>query len=570
MELGGSEAFGTIGCLATTAAGQVVALTCHHVVTPPVEYSTNLTANVAGNTITFGVSDAKPIYLDSLVKVSILPPGGNSLDAFYTTVAGDQPSGIAIQVAAAISALTGISASHVGAAVTVTGGQPTCNVYGPPVLDLDSDLRGSVVGPAIDFSGEISGDDYGIFVNVNPGGTRPTLGVHYRPAKGATLSAIASDVASAINALPATLRGSPNPVTAQPTAARVSVAGGQEVECIIHSDRQVGQPDNSFGSPCSRCCSHRIGRVLTARIDVDTAIIQLDQGQKYKPEVQDIGLVAGTRAVQPSDVNTLTVRKRGRTTTLTFGKVVQLNVSADVAGSSGFHRHYTNGTMIASAPPTTGPMALPGDSGSAVLDANRNVLGILFAAASTIAVFTPVEQITAAFAAAVPPLVLDFAPAPAPGHAPGDVRVVAFAPDAQPAGAPAPALQRALAGVEADLSASEPGRAYLDLVRRHAAEAGRLVNNNRRVAAVWRRNGGPQILSALFAILQRRDQPLPEQIDGRPLTLCLERIGRALARYASPALAADLARHGALAARLPGMSYVQLLAALQEQMEQAA
>ena len=71
-----------------------------------------------------------------------------------------------------------------------------------------------------------------------------------------------------------------------------------EMECFTQSDVQVGQPDNSFGSPCSRCCSNRIGRVLDAKFHLDIALIQLDAGIKYKPQIE--GLVIASGALAPS------------------------------------------------------------------------------------------------------------------------------------------------------------------------------------------------------------------------------------------------------------------------------
>ena len=57
----------------------------------------------------------------------------------------------------------------------------------------------------IDFTGDVSGDDYGIYINVNPGGALnslsslpSTFGIYTQPAKGWTLSAIAQDVAKAM------------------------------------------------------------------------------------------------------------------------------------------------------------------------------------------------------------------------------------------------------------------------------------------------------------------------------------------------------------------------------------
>ncbi len=96
----------------------------------------------------------------------------------------------------------------------------------------------------ITFRGNVSSEDYGIFVKINPGRLVFTFGSFTNPKKGATLDAVAAEVLQSITGLPATLLGS---VTAAPTAApagaaAVQINGAEEVECEIISDIQIGQP----------------------------------------------------------------------------------------------------------------------------------------------------------------------------------------------------------------------------------------------------------------------------------------------------------------------------------------
>ncbi|HEY2739484.1 MAG TPA: hypothetical protein VGK45_13840, partial [Thermoanaerobaculia bacterium] len=552
---------GTLGCLATTAPtaadphGKVVALTCHHVVGSfDRQGNTSLKADLPsapdgtpGNDIDF--SATPPIPPGTLVVVTInldTPPGLKEV-VLYTTITGDTAPGIAKSVALAITNLNvlALSATAVGQVVTVFGGTPSCQVSGPPIADAAATLRATVIHLDIDFTGDVSGDDYGIFVNINPGGelnplssVPSTFGVYTHPARGSTLSAIAQSVAKAINDLPVVpVRG---PVTATASGARVTVSNAQEVECIIKSDCRIGQPSASFASSCSSCLNQRIGRVLDARLDLDTALIQLDAGQSYKPEIQDIGLVTGTYDLLPEDVKQLEVQKRGRTSGLTHGIVDAMNVSGEADDGSAFERLYTNAVSIAPKPGEVF-FALPGDSGSAVLRDTR-VVGILFLQAGRNGLLTPISQITTAFQS----LVLNLAPAPEAGHAAGDVRVVpaaamaAVAPLAEPQGTPTSFLGQRLAQVRSEVTATPAGSEVAAAVERHFTETHKLVTTNRRVAAVWRRSGGPQIVQAVLDLAQRRDKPLPEEIDGRPFAECLARIKSALARSASPALAADL------------------------------
>jgi hypothetical protein len=569
---------GTLGCLATTAPtaadpqGKVVALTCHHVVGSfDRQGTTSLTAVVPsapdgtpGNDIMF--SGTLPIPLGTLVVVTINLQNPSSLKeaVLYTTVNGDTLNGIANSVASAITNLNvlALSATAVGPVVTVFGGTPSCGVYGPPIADVAADLHATVTHLDIDFTGNVSGDDYGIFVNINPGGALnplsslpSTFGVYTHPARGSTLSAIAQSVAKAINDLPVVpVRG---PVSATASGARVTVSNAQEVECAIKSDCRIGQPSASFASSCSTCLNQRIGRVIDARIDVDTALVQLDAGQSYKPEIEDIGLVTGTYDLQPADMKQLEVQKRGRTSGLTHGIVDTLSMTGEADQGGAFSSLYTNAVLITPKPGEVF-FALPGDSGSAVLRDTR-VVGILFLQAGQNGLLTPISRITAAFSS----LALNLAPAPAAGHAAGDVRVVPASSSAMAAVAPAPFLDRRLAQVESELAATLAGSEVAAMVKRHAAETARLVNSNRRVATVWHRNGGPRLLESVLGVLQRRDNRLPKEVDGRPFAECLERIKSVLTRYASPALAADLACFGPRLAGFSGLTYAEVLATLQ-------
>jgi hypothetical protein len=565
--------FGTIGFLATTAdtvsdpQGTVVAITCQHVVAESHDLTTNLVATVNTNQITFSTNSAAPIPLNCVVKVEFDTQSGSLTiiqDAFYATVAGDMPIGIATSVAAAITAagITGVSAASSGAvvaAVLPAGMTMSCNTYGPLRVDPDSALTARVAGSALTLTGSVDGDNYGIYTSASAGGGHPTCGAFVHPAKGDTLSSVATAIAKAFNDLTGVLA----PITVSSTASTVNFTQTQTVSCIVKSDSQVGQPDNSFGSTCSHCCSHRIGRVIDSRTDLDVAVVQLDAGQKWVPEIQDLGLVTGVRTLTPADIS-LNVIKRGRTLPVsTTGRVDFLNVSGDIESTT-FDRHYTNAIQIASLAPNNGPFVLAGDSGAAVLDSAHAIVGIVFGGVDLDGYATPIDAINDAFAY----LQLNPAPAPEAGHAPGDVRTVPSPAMAMVAGeqkqvpSPQPFLEKRLVQAEKDISATVEGSEYAELVKTHIAETQRLVNSNRRVATAWHRNGGPEILNAMLRMLQRHDEPMPESINGRPFADCLERMRRVFARYASPALAADLPRFAEWMKSFAGLTYPQMLATL--------
>jgi hypothetical protein len=114
-----------------------------------------------------------------------------------------------------------------------------------------------------------------------------------------------------------------------------------------------------------------------------------------------------------------------------------------------------------------------------------------------------------------------------------------------------------------EITSTPEGRLYADIVSRHFAEVQTLVRTNRRVAAIWRRSGGAELLNAVVEMLYRRDRRLPQAINGQSFEACLAQIQRVLMRYASPAFSSDLIRYAPRVARLSGMTYTQLLDAFE-------
>jgi subtilisin family serine protease len=124
-----------------------------------------------------------------------------------------------------------------------------------------------------------------------------------------------------------------------------------------------------------------------------------------------------------------------------------------------------------------------------------------------------------------------------------------------------PTLPEELAGLGALLDTAR-GQEYAELARRHWQEVRNLIDTNRRVAAVWLRRSGPDIVRSLLYASYNPEQSLPKQVNGQPLAENLKQILAVLRRYGSKALQADIDRHGAELLQLPGMSYNQLLAEL--------
>ena len=191
---------------------------------------------------------------------------------------------------------------------------------------------------------------------------------------------------------------------------------------------------------------------------MDVAVIQLDAGQKWVPEIEGVGILSKEYTpLSPSDLH-LTVVTRGRTCRRKcLAGLSALQVSGQAGLGRAFERHYVNSIMITSTQPNNDPFALPGDSGSAIADVLGGVMGIVFAGGDQTAIAAPIDAIlTDAF----PDLHLNPAPAPEAGHAPGDIRTVpksamAAASDADGAviASPRPSLDKRLVQVEKEISA---------------------------------------------------------------------------------------------------------------------
>jgi hypothetical protein len=114
---------------------------------------------------------------------------------------------------------------------------------------------------------------------------------------------------------------------------------------------------------------------------VDAALAQPSQPNTVTSEILGIGRPRGTR---PTTLGTA-VKKSGRTTGYTEGRIVQIDVTSQVAYGPG--RATFHGQLMASG------MSAPGDSGSAVLDLENYVVGLLFAGTDVATLINPIQPV---------------------------------------------------------------------------------------------------------------------------------------------------------------------------------
>jgi hypothetical protein len=581
---------GTLGLLATTTdpAGSVVAITNQHVVAVRTRSATTLSGrvNATSTEITMFTVHGDPITNDSVVIVEFYDDKDLIGNALCTTVAGDTLDTIASKVADAINGafIPQVSAKATNERISIFGAKTAdavvCNTLGPgndpPQSLLVFVSKPAVLTNVLTFHATSAKLKNGLYVSIHPGGTSPSFGV-FVDTQGLTLNGIAKQLFTKITDLPLGVRGR---AVAKDPASRptLEITGAELVECLVHPDLRIGQPTNCFTWPCSQ----QIGKVIASRLDVDAAVIQLDPGLKYKLQIQGIGSVSG---VTPPLMD-MQVQKRGCITGLTQGQIVAVATSGStLAGDPPvFKRSYTNGIVVSSRTTDDGgttrrPFCSSGDSGSAVLTSGSGpvkVVGLLFGGGDdTFGLATPIQAVLDAF----PKLGLSFSVKA--GEDPDAVRtvpapVVQFqtiagedAPrisraDAAPAHSGWAGLQDRLREVESEIRGTTGGREYVNVFQSHFAEAQTLVRSNRRVATVWRRSGGPEILSKLLEMAYSREQRIPTEINGKSFGDCLERIGKILLQYASPALSADLRRLSPGIAAWSGKTYSELLSAFQQ------
>jgi hypothetical protein len=532
----------------------------------------------------------------SLVLVSTHPGIAGSkvnLQVYYRTSDSDTPITIASAVEARIKGMAsqGLNATAVGPEVSVTSSSSVatiqCLIFDPPAPNTWADVQLKVVASDIFVTGRAS-NRCAAYVSFNLGGPHPTYGVFVRIPSGASASTVATSIASAIVAR--NLQGAANeqgvniplgvtaivmdpPVPGQ--SARVSLTGVQEIQCEVSSDVFVGQPTNTYCSKCSNCCGNQIGVVIDARQDLDVALIQLNPAwvDKYRAEIMDIGVVRGDHNIT-KEASGYPLKTRGAVTAKEKrGTLMALNIDGVATASDEnnktptwtvFRRYYTGAFLIKG---TDIEFSIGGDSGAAVLNSNSEVVGILFSGDRTknVAWATPIRPIMSAFPAL--PLAIETATTPdqnlgVPSLTAQEAAELEFQNVSANAGElPGPVLQQ-LQQVEREIAATPAGRCYSALVQRHFPEVQALIDTNRRVATVWQRNSGPRIARGVMRMAQSPDEPLPAEIDGKPLSECLAGIQRVFTRYGSPDLAADLNEYGPPLAQLAGLTYSQVLDAL--------
>ena len=118
---------------------------------------------------------------------------------------------------------------------------------------------------------------------------------------------------------------------------------------------------------------------------VDAAIAGPVTPSMVSSNILGIGEIAGVRE---GDLG-MAVQKSGRNTGYTTGTIQQMDVTVNVQYGEGRVAQFTD-QLIA------GDMSRGGDSGSAVLDMDKNIVGLLFAGSDTVTIMNRIQNVFSA------------------------------------------------------------------------------------------------------------------------------------------------------------------------------
>lgn len=130
-----------------------------------------------------------------------------------------------------------------------------------------------------------------------------------------------------------------------------------------------------LNATCRAIGSQTRYRAVTLQVEdnlVDAAIARPRSSEDVTDEILEIGTIQG---VGEAELGT-PLKKSGRTTGLTTGEVQQVDVTVDVDYGGGRTARFVDQLMA-------GAMSQGGDSGSAVLDDQNRLVGLLFAGSET-------------------------------------------------------------------------------------------------------------------------------------------------------------------------------------------
>jgi hypothetical protein len=160
----------------------------------------------------------------------------------------------------------------------------------------------------------------------------------------------------------------------------IEFGGSVPPECPV--GKIVGGIFNAPAKMTGRKTRLQAVKVQAADNYVDAAIALPNKPEDVIPEILEIGIPAGFKDAELG----MKIQKSGRTTGYNTGEILQVDVAVNVGYGEGKTAMFVD-QLIA------GEMSAGGDSGSAVLDMDKNVVGLLFAGSDTTTVINRISHV---------------------------------------------------------------------------------------------------------------------------------------------------------------------------------
>jgi hypothetical protein len=275
----------------------------------------------------------------------------------------------------------------------------------------------------------------------------------------------------------------------------------------------------------------------TAKLAIDVSSwCDCNCGVSYKNELREINVGGNKLEGVARAVDGETVYKSGRSTGGTQGTI------ADPLGSA---MHGTppvlvnNVILISPANPPDPKFSDHGDSGAAVINAQRKIVGLVFGGEDGV----PNPTSVACHIAPVLDL-LKITPISTANPPVGPAGQARSSRLATVVGSPgADAVEDHTVELQGRLRGTEAGRRLYDAFLLHRSEVVGLVNRHRPVTIAWHRGKGPTYFAHVAENARHPGHRIPFEVEGVSRTDLLERMAQALLEAGSAPLRAAVERH---------------------------
>lgn len=278
-----------------------------------------------------------------------------------------------------------------------------------------------------------------------------------------------------------------------------------------------------------------VAHAITEQVDAAIARIDVSSwcnccGIDSKNEINGLSLgghppsnfIVGQRPA----VSGMTVYKVGWKSGRTVGRVVTASKPPFTVSLQGVNYAFSNQIEIESSDPTK-RFSIKGDSGSAIIDDQNYIVGLLFGANNldppggrTMA--NHIADVCSALG-----ITINFTPSST--HSGTQVAVPAAFHTSN-------ASEDVYRDLRERLMEDRAGRWLLEIAETHRVEVVNLVNGKRPVTVAWHRSGGPAFLAVALGTLREGGEDLPSPIERTSFADALERMGIALVAHGSEPL----------------------------------